>query len=232
MIKIYCTLSLILFSCIHLSAQTKAGTSSAASSEPEVKIYNTALQYGDYEVAKNAIYALMAKYPENRSYLDTLSRLYFSLGNYAQCVNVGNEYLKNDKENVMVQELVALSENSRGNYRESLEGYEKLVKKTGSPYYAYQLAVNQYMLKRFGECALTAEAILKEPASEKQEVSISVDQKNSQKVPLKAAAYNLLGVIEKELNHPDKAKTNFEAALKAFPDFELAKNNLKDLNKN
>jgi hypothetical protein len=48
---------------------------------------------------------------------------------------------------------------------------------------------------------------------------------------LKAAALNLRGVIMQELSMTDKAKENFEAALKIMPEFALAKGNLESMNK-
>ncbi len=200
--------------------------------EPEETIYKSALKYGDYEAAKNAIFSLMQKHPDNRSYLDSLTRLYFAMGNYAQCILAGTDFLqKEDTANTTVMELVAVSNGSLNRYKESLELYDKLWKQSGNSYYAYQISVDQYLLKRYGECAQTIDIILKDPAAEKQEVSISIDQTRSQKVPMKAAAHNLLGVIQKELSMQDKAKESFEAAVKIDPDFELAKNNLDAMNK-
>ena len=37
--------------------------------------------------------------------------------------------------------------------------------------------------------------------------------------------------MEKDLKENDKAKADFEAALKIYPDFQLAKNNLELMNK-
>jgi hypothetical protein len=48
----------------------------------------------------------------------------------------------------------------------------------------------------------------------------------SQQVSLKAAAFNVKGIIGLELNQDDAAKQNFEEAIKLFPDFVLAKGNL------
>src|SRR5437762_4801540 len=49
------------------------GAQQVNATEPEAEIYNRALKYGDYDAAKNAIYALMIKHPGNKSYLDALS---------------------------------------------------------------------------------------------------------------------------------------------------------------
>jgi Tfp pilus assembly protein PilF len=54
----------------------------------------------------------------------------------------------------------------------------------------------------------------------------------SQKVPLRAAAFNVKGIIAMDLNQPEVAKLQFETALKLFPDFALAQGNLAALAQN
>ncbi len=197
------------------------------SNELEVKIYETALKYGDIEVARNAIYALLVKHPDSLSYLDTLARLYFSNGNYVQCALTSKDYLTRDSANLFVREMLAISLSSLNKNKESLEQYEILYANTHSVFHAYQIAILQYVLKRFGECETTCAIILSDPKAGEQKVSISADEKNNQQVPIKAAAYNIRGVMYKELNRPDDAINSFREAVKIFPDFALAKANIE-----
>jgi tetratricopeptide (TPR) repeat protein len=200
--------------------------------DPEVDIYNRALRYGDYAAAKSAVYSLLQKHPENKGYLDSLARIYFTLGAYGQCILVASDFLQGaDSDNVTMMEMVAISQSSLNRYKESLEMWDRLWKKTGSDQYAYQVAVNQYMLKRYGECGQTIDIILKDPAADKETVSLSAGEGQSQKVPMKAAAHNLMGVLYKDLGKTEDARKSFEAALKISPEFELAKNNLTSLDK-
>src|SRR5580700_6511803 len=69
------------------------------SNDLELKIYNTALKYGDIEVARTAMYSLLAKHPDSICYLDTIARLYFSAGNYVQCALSSRDYLTKDTNN-------------------------------------------------------------------------------------------------------------------------------------
>jgi len=161
------------------------------------------------------------------SYLDTLARLYFSNGNSGQCVLVCKDYLARDSSNVFVREILAISLNSLSKSKESLDQYEVLYASTHSLFHAYQIAVLQYVLKRFGECETTCAVILSDPKAAEMKVPISTDQNNSQQVPLKAAAYNIRGVMLKDLNRPEDALKSFEEAVKIFPDFVLAKSNIE-----
>ena len=115
--------------------------------------------------------------------------------------------------------------------KDALETYEKLFLQTKSLYHQYQLAVLQYQLKRYGECNTNVEQILKNEKSVSEKVSITVNQKEAQEVSLKAAAYNIRGVMLLEGKREEEAKFNFEEALKLQPDFMLAKNNLAFVSK-
>jgi tetratricopeptide (TPR) repeat protein len=226
-------LTLVIFSA---TAQNKSKTETVPAKEKQatptdnyIEIYNKAMNFGDFEVAKNALYNLMHANPDSIKYLDSLVSLYFTIGAMPQCILAGNEYLRKDSSNMSIMEMVALANSQLKKYKETVDLYEKMYLKTGNIYYAYQLAVNQYMLKRIGECNQMLDIIIKDPKSETEKIAISGDDNKQQQVPLKAAAMNLRGVIMKDLNMDEKAKENFEAALKMMPEFSLAKSNLANV---
>ena len=212
------------------NSSTTENTNDAAK-DFDLQLYTKAITFGDYEVAKSALFNMLVKHPENLNFLDSLVTLYFSLGQLPQCVFAGNQYLQKDTSNLSVMEMVALSYGQLGKNKESLEIYEKMFHSTGNIYYAYQTAVQQYYLKRIGECNQMIDIIIKDPKSETDKIAISVDQSTQQQVPLKAAALNMRGIILKELNMSEKAKAAFEESLQVMPDFALAKGNLELLNK-
>jgi tetratricopeptide (TPR) repeat protein len=203
----------------------------AAASDIEASIYQSAMQYGDYDAARFALYSLMAKHPENNSYLDSLTRIYFMTGNWAQCILTGNEYMKHDTANVDVMEVVAISNSNLSRNKDALALYEKLYRATGHLYHAYQVAVHQYIMQRYGECAQMIDIIINDSASAKELININAEEGQNQQVPIRASALNLRGVMLKEINMPEKARENFEAALKIAPDFILAKNNIEQMKK-
>ncbi|MCX6291378.1 MAG: hypothetical protein NT126_06390 [Bacteroidetes bacterium] len=218
-----------------VSAQTKSKSSvvppsknTAITKDPDIDLYNRAIQYGDYDVAKHALYTLMIRNPDRTGYLDSLVALYYNLNAYPQCVLTGNAYLEKDTSNLDVMEMVAISNVAMKRNKEALALYEKMYLKTGKIYYAYHLAVQQYVLKRIGECNQMIDIVLNDPQSAKENIPISSED-GRQNVPLKAAALNLRGIIFNEINQKEKAKEYFEAALQVFPDFSLAKKNLDTL---
>ncbi len=218
------------------SGQTKNKTTSAqpAKSTPSAKdsdleIYNLAVQFGDYDVAKHALYSLMIKHPDSKGWLDSLVVLYYNLNASPQCILAGNAYLEKDTMNSDIMEIVAQSNSSLKRNREAVALYEKLYQRSGKIYFAYQLAVQQYLLKRIGECNQMIDIIINDPQSLKETIGIGTDE-GRQNVPLKAAALNLRGIILTEINMKDKSKEALEAALKVYPEFALAKKNLDALN--
>ena len=226
----------IIFSILNsASGQSKIKPESAASpkifqsvKDPEIEIYNRAVQYGDAEAAKYALYSLMIKHPNDKGWLDSLVVLYYNLNAFPQCVLAGYSYLEKDTSNKEVMEMVAQSNSALKRNKEAVELYEKLFYRTGKIYYAYQLAVQQYLLKRIGECNQMIDIIVGDPSSVKETIPFGTDN-GSQQVPMIAAALNLRGIILSEINMKDKSKETFESALKIFPDFALAKKNLESL---
>jgi tetratricopeptide (TPR) repeat protein len=168
---------------------------------------------------------MIALKPERLGLKDTLTYLYYNSGNHVQVVLLGKEILEKQPERPEILELVAVSQQNLGLLKEALESFEKLHLLTKDVYRLYNVATLQYMLKRYGECSETLNAILASDAGD-QKVSITDNNGKSQEVPLKAAAFNMRGVVALEINQTDVAKQNFQKALELFPEFALAKANL------
>ena len=197
----------------------------------ELKIYHLAISFADYEVAKNAMFSLLAKNPTRIDYLDSIARIYFAMGAYPQALAASGFVLKSQPDNQQMMELSAICNNAMKNEKEALETYEKLYAKTKSVYHLYQIAVLQYSLQRNGECSKNIETILADKNALTEKIQISYDEQNAQSVPLAAAAYNLRGVLSRDLKENDKSKADFNEALKIYPEFQLAKNNLEMMSK-
>jgi len=146
--------------------------------------------------------------------------------------------------NIKILGLLALSEKAIGRSIEALAAYEKLFVCTQDLQYAYEIAALQFNIQRFGECRATIEAIIATITAENQQTIQIVYQANenqpgvnpegrsslrAQDVPLKAAAYNLKGVLQLELNEIEEAQASFNKALELFPDFQLTIGNLESL---
>lgn len=189
-------------------------------------VYDQSVKYSDFVVARSALYNMMILKPERTGLKDTLTYLYYNGNNYVQVIILGKEILETHPQKTDVLELVAVSQQNLGMLKEALENFEKLFAVTKDVYHQYNIASLQYMLKRYGECSESLNAIIAS-ADTNGVVTITDGKNESQQVPVKAAAFNMRGVIALEINQADVAKQNFEKAIQLFPDFSLAKSNLE-----
>jgi len=198
--------------------------------DTQMKVYTSALKYYDLNAAASALYNAMALKPDRKDLRDSLALIYFAGERYGQAYTVGEEILKDNPKRSDILEMVAVSKQSLGLIKESLEDYEALYKADSKQiFYLYQIATLQYQLKRYGECVASLDQIIGNDASAKQNVNIRNSNGSSQAVPMKAAALNVKGIVAMDLNQDANAKDLFNKALEIFPDFVLAKGNLAQL---
>jgi tetratricopeptide (TPR) repeat protein len=224
---------IIIAFCTPLFAQT-----GKPKTNPELdiykKVYATAVQTGDADVAVNSLYYIIAVEGKNSQYRDSLALLYFGLGSYALCEKVSADIVKDFADSVKkgkrlaVLEALALSQGALGKVKEAIESFEALLAQTNEMYHAYRLAEMQYTYKRIGEAVQT---ILKAETLKNSMggmVNIDMGENRHQAVKLEAAVQNLKGYIllEEFPAEKDKAIVAFKKALEIQPDFVLAKNNL------
>ncbi|NNC96290.1 MAG: tetratricopeptide repeat protein [Chitinophagales bacterium] len=210
--------------------QTKVNPENEKEYQYQRDIFVKAMGYYDYGIATMAMYNMMMLKPEKKELMDTLTLLYFNQGAHAQCKLVGEEILAINPQNVMIREIVAISEQSLGLYKDALAEYEALYASTKDVFHLYQIATLQYSLQRFGECNITLDAILKDPQASEKKININTGQELAQEVPISSASHNMKGVIALEMNKKAEAATHFQKALEISPSFTLAKSNIEKLN--
>ena len=191
------------------------------------QIFKMGLKYGDVDLAKSALAKMIVLNPGNTSLKDSLAMLYFKAGQYVQCILVSREIIENNPNDTIILELMALSEVNTGYIKAAINDYEKLYALSKNVLHLYQIAFLQYQLKRYTECKYTIERLLADPQTGLQQLNVASSEKSRQTVPLKAVVLNMKGVLSMDVNENDTAKDLFSEALKIFPDFELAKDNLK-----
>jgi tetratricopeptide (TPR) repeat protein len=195
--------------------------------DQEYLLYQKAMQYGDFTVARTAVLELMIKYPAKTAWKDTLLSIYGIVGMYDQAIMLGEDILKTKTADTNTLKIVAISYENLGVLNKAIEYYEKvLMLEAGNVVMRYKLAVCQYGLKRNAEAMGNIERILNDKAATEQVISITYDN-SSQEVPVLAAALNVGGIILIDEKKPEDAKLYFESALKMDPNFILAQNNLQ-----
>jgi len=228
---------LLTFLAMQVQAQKKRNTTQQESNDFSGQYYQIqhrvlthAIEYGDSPTAIAAIFNILAVMPGDTAIKDTLAMLYYNQNAFEQALRLGKEIIDNtpgDKPAIL--EIVAGSEQNLGLIKEALVSYEKLYGLSKDVGHAYIISTLQYALKRYGECNLTLDIILKE-ASDK---SIRVNSGNGQMqlVPVNAAAYNIKGVVAVDMNQKELAMEYFLKALEIFPKFLLAASNFEQVKK-
>ncbi len=191
----------------------------------EKNIYKDALANQDLITAQVAAYhAYMLEGPKS-SYRDSLAFLYFNQRNYVSCLNMADKILK-DEEKLPILELKAVSLENLQDLKNAIATYEKIFSQKKQAVVAYKLAELQERLKRSAEAYTTLTAGEKLAFPKNGYISFQGPKKRSvQKVPFKAAYYNLMAKTAYDLHNYDLALKYYDKALEIFPDFYIAKQN-------
>ena len=190
--------------------------------------YQKGVQYSDYEVAKNALYSLMALDPQNDSLKYTLAVFYLETNRFASATLVGLDMLSTSPDFTGAIEVCAVSYEQLGIKDKAAEYYEKLYLKTQNIPTLYKLAFLQYELQRFKESDANADIILESPVSDSLSVVYNIEEEQKE-FTFKVAILNLKGLILREQGDKEKASDFFKQALELAPDFTLARQNLDGL---
>ena len=216
-------------SVLELSAQANTKTTLNPTVRIQEKVYQLALENNDLEAATMAVYQLIAIQPEKQTWQDTLCLLYHGRGYYSQSASLALKIIERNPETREFREVLAQAYEYLGNYSEALEQYELLVKPDSNSAVLYKTAMMHYMLKDYKECESDLKYILSDKDSESINIATQADPANAklQAVTIRAAALNMLGVIYMDDKKSEEAKEAFEAALKIFPAYLVAKQNIK-----
>ncbi len=224
----------ILFTALFMSfitgfSQTKKGKPTDSSKEEmELGIYRQAIKYGDANVAISNLYILIAKHSEITAYKDSLASIYFQSGQYNPCLRVCSELIQARPNDSNLLRMSAMSHQGLGMPVEAIADYDKVIKITKNIYDIYQKAGLEYRIKRLQESKVNIEAVIKD-AKETDKIVIYIDQENKQTVPMRAAAFNLYGMIARDFNDTASARYFFNEAIKIYPEFYFANANIKVL---
>jgi tetratricopeptide (TPR) repeat protein len=191
--------------------------------------YSVAVQWGDDQVAKDALYDMIIRNPGNDSLIYSLAVLYYQEQKYTSSLLVGMELLKRNPKDQTFLEISAASAESLGVIDRALQYYESLYLLTGSTATLYKVAFLQYDLKRFAESMTNADILLTKPDVETLKVSFNDAQSKPKEYPMKVAVLNLTGLLKMQLGDNVAAKKIFGEALAISPDFVPVKESLAKL---
>ena len=186
-------------------------------------------KYNDMEVSKDALYSMIAMDPNDDSLKMVLCYYYFEGNQYASSLFVSLDLLSRHPDNSDALKINAMSYENMGVRDKAIDAYESLYLKTNEVDVLYQAALLQFELSRYNECKSSLDIVLKDPQAKAIKLKFARTETEQQEVTLESAAYNVMGMMEKQQGNMEEAKKNFEKALELEPEFELAAQNLKDV---
>ncbi|NJN25429.1 MAG: tetratricopeptide repeat protein [Cyclobacteriaceae bacterium] len=191
--------------------------------------YVFGMKYNDNEVAKDALYSMIAMDPNDDSLKMRLCYYYFDQNKFVSSLFVSADLLQRYPDNIDALRINALSYENMGVRDKAADAYESLYLKTNDVGVLYQLAILQFELERYSESKTNLDIIIKNPESKTMKLNFPLENNSQQEVTLEAAAYNALGMLENQQGNKEEAKKNFNKALEINPEFFLPGQNLKEM---
>ncbi len=230
------TLALSLLMTIAVYGQEKTEVSKEQESQNAFighhsRTYAIATKYGDTDIAKTALYNMLAAYPGSDSLLYSLSYLYFQSKQYAPAVLSAQDLVARNPDHLGALEISGVGYEALGLKDKSLAAYETLYLKSSNYGTLYKIAFLQYDMERLKECVTNADILLGKSESDTLKVYYANEDNEQKEYPIKASIYNLKGLVSKKYGDKESAKKHFQQALAIAPDFALAKENMDSLDK-
>lgn len=208
-------------------AQSKTENNGGEAYGKAYQTYFRAMRYNDMQVAKNAIYDMLASNPQAVNWLDSLAAIYFEYEQYPSSLLVSKDLLRMNSENLNAVRIAAISYEKLGLYSQAVSQYENLFLQTDDVNTLYRIATLQLQLDRNNEALTNCDLLLSKEATVKQNKMVfPLTDKKNQQVSMLAAVYNLKGMVLSAQKKKEEAKAAFQKALEIAPDFQVAKDNL------
>jgi len=189
--------------------------------------YKVAMQNGDVVTATQIATEIYSRDTLESSWSDTLIALYFQRGLHRGVVNLAQPKVANNDTDTTNLQFLAVSEMRLGQNAKALEDFKRLRKlKPQDPFVLYQIMVLNFQQENLSRSQELAVKILDMESSKQQAVVVQ-----RQAVPIHAATYNVMGVIMQNSQQKDAAVQYFSQAIREFPRFQLAMNNLQSVDK-
>lgn len=208
-----------------IAACTENKTGNKPAIENFEKLFKTSIEYKDYQTAIMAAQMLLARDSSLVLYADTLPSLYASVSNVQACDISVDAVLKRKPTDERLLQMKAFCAEQLGNRDVQLDIYNKLYASTKRAKYLYRITAAQLMAGDTKQGLNNMSELEKLVGNSPDSVEYIIDERNTQYVPIKAAFYNMKAIVAAQSKDAMNAKKYFEAALKEFPDFYVARQN-------
>ncbi len=192
-------------------------------------LYEKSMQVKDYPTAITALQLLLLEDSSQKAYMDTLPELYSAVHNYESSEYYTDIALKTYPTSERFLQLKALCLQQTGNVSQVMDIYSKLYASTQKITYLYQIAAFQFSAQDMGSAERTMKILEEKMIDSQDSVDFMISETEKQKVPVRAAVYNMKAYMVAQKRDLAGAKKYFEMAIKEFPEFVTARQNLQQL---
>ncbi len=192
--------------------------------------YQRALQWGDFSTAIAFLHLLLPTDTTRwKGRMDTLLELYLLTQNFFSARLVADSILARFPQDTHALQLAGLATLRMNQFQEAQGYYWRLAEAQRSllplwSYMSFLWQAQQYQL-----LLAVADSVIRHPASRQEMVTLQISETTTQRVPLIAAVYNLVGGVYHRLRQWDKAEQFYRAAQELEPEFVLPRSNLEQL---
>ena len=206
-----------------------AACNKSGSNKTYQDLYTKSLQVKDYQTAITALQFLLLSDSTNKNYLDSLPELYASVLNYSAAEYYTDIALKTYPSNEKYLQVKALCLQQNGKIESILDIYNKLYASTQKITYLYQIATFQFSAQDMASVENTVKLLEEKMVNSTDSVDFLISETEKQKVPVRAAVYNMKAYMVAQKRDLADAKKYFEMAIKEYPQFVTARQNLQQL---
>lgn len=223
--------SIILSALIALTLTACETYTAEAALDNEKQAYARAISYGDIDAARMSVYRILELAPSETTWKDTLISLHLERQNLASAILVSQDRIEDDDANdTLMYQIQAAGFNSLQQYEKAADVYGQLFELTQDPSYKYQQMGMLTQSRQIEKAMIEARNLLDMDEAQSMRVRVSYEGE-AQVVPMIAAVYNAMGILQLQQRNQTVAREHFNKALELAPDFKLAQENLElDIN--
>lgn len=194
------------------------------------KLFDKSMNSKDFNTAIVAAQLILTEDSSLTLYGDTLPELYAATNNIMACDDAVTTALKRNPKSERFLLLKALCAEQLGKVDEQMSLYNQLYAINKKPEYLYRITAAEFGTGNFKAVENNLKELDQLALTTKDSIDFMLSETEKQKVPLKAALLNMRAIMAAQKDRDMlSAKKYFEAAIREFPDFIVAKEYYKRL---
>jgi len=215
---------------VSLTSCNNKGGSSSNAIESYKKLFDKSMNSKDFPTAIVAAQLILIDDSTQILYADTLPELYAATNNIYACNDAAANALKRNPKSERYLLIKALCAEQLGNMEEQMSIYNQLYAINKKPEYLYRITAAHFGSANFQAVENNLKELDEMAKTSKDSIDFMISENEKQKVPLKAALLNMRAIMAAQKDRDMvSAKKYFEAAIREYPDFIVAKEFYKRL---